>query len=189
MNARLNSRKFHRYLSLVISIQLLLWTVSGIYFSYNDITEVRGEHFLIEEVKPMKKKSNKISFSQAQKIVSSKTHLEPYNVVEIVEEVAGSEYRKVNRLPLYKVEALSKDQEEIDVYLDPFTEEILLIRSFKWRMWDLMWGFHIMDWNERDNMGNIFIKIFSILAFVSALSGVILFFMSRKRVVTSSKNL
>ena len=102
MNARLNSRKFHRYLSLLISIQLLLWTVSGIYFSYNDITEVRGEHFLIEEVKPMKKKSNKISFSQAQKIVSSKTYLEPYNVVEIVEEVAGSEYRKVNRLPLYK---------------------------------------------------------------------------------------
>ena len=189
MKAALTSRKFHRYLSLVISVQLLLWTVSGIYFSYNDITEVRGEHFLIKEAKNTVKEREKISFSRAKEIVSTKTYLVPYDVIEIVDDFPGSEYRKVNRLPLYKVEALSQKQEKIDVYLDPFTEEILLIRSFKWRMWDLMWGFHIMDWNERDNMGNIFIKIFSILAFVSALSGVILFFTSRKRARVTSKNL
>ena len=37
-------RKIHKYLSLFISIQLLLWTVSGIYFAYNKIELVRGEH-------------------------------------------------------------------------------------------------------------------------------------------------
>jgi hypothetical protein len=39
-----------------------------------------------------------------------------------------------------------------------------------------MWGLHIMDWQERDNIDNLFLKVFSILALISAISGVILFF-------------
>ena len=42
-------RLFHKYLSLVISIQLLLWTISGIYFAFNKIELVRGEQYLIEQ--------------------------------------------------------------------------------------------------------------------------------------------
>ena len=41
-------RFFHKYLSLIISIQLLLWTVSGIYFAFNKIELVRGEQYLLE---------------------------------------------------------------------------------------------------------------------------------------------
>ncbi len=36
-------RKVHRYLGLVIGVQLLLWTVSGLVFSWNTIKSVRGE--------------------------------------------------------------------------------------------------------------------------------------------------
>ena len=38
-------RKIHKYLSLFISLQLLLWTASGIYFAYNKIENVRGEQY------------------------------------------------------------------------------------------------------------------------------------------------
>ena len=38
-------RKIHKYLSFFISIQLLLWTISGIYFSFNKIELVRGEQY------------------------------------------------------------------------------------------------------------------------------------------------
>ena len=38
-------RQFHRYLSIFVSIQLLLWTLSGIYFAYNKIEMVRGEQY------------------------------------------------------------------------------------------------------------------------------------------------
>ena len=37
-------RKVHRYLGLVIGIQLLLWTVSGAIFSWNSIEAMRGEN-------------------------------------------------------------------------------------------------------------------------------------------------
>jgi uncharacterized iron-regulated membrane protein len=44
-----------------------------------------------------------------------------------------------------------------------------------------------MDWDERDNIGNIFLKLFSILALLSALSGIYLFFKSsRERKLTES---
>ncbi len=39
-------RKVHRYLGLIIGIQLLLWTGSGLFFSLNPIEKVRGEHLM-----------------------------------------------------------------------------------------------------------------------------------------------
>ena len=38
-------RNVHKYLSFFISVQLLLWTVSGIYFAFNKIELVRGEQY------------------------------------------------------------------------------------------------------------------------------------------------
>ena len=38
-------RNTHKYLSFFISIQLLLWTISGIYFAFNKIENVRGEQY------------------------------------------------------------------------------------------------------------------------------------------------
>ena len=41
-------RRIHRYLGLVIGLQLFLWTLSGAYFSWNSIRSVRGEDFIRE---------------------------------------------------------------------------------------------------------------------------------------------
>ena len=42
MAKKFTVRKIHRYLSIFIAIQLLLWAVSGIYFAFNKIEMVRG---------------------------------------------------------------------------------------------------------------------------------------------------
>ena len=125
-------------------------------------------------------KSIKIDTQRALSIVSDKTFLSPVGVFEITEDQPGSEYRG-RALPLYKIEALNEEDEQINVYLDPYSEKIVAIRSNQWRIWDFMWGIHIMDWNERDNIGNVFLKVFSILALLSALSGIYLFFVTNKR--------
>ncbi len=41
----LKIRKVHRYLGLFLGIQFLMWTVSGLYFSWTDIDEIHGDHF------------------------------------------------------------------------------------------------------------------------------------------------
>ncbi len=45
MNVR-TWRKVHRHLGLVIGVQLLLWTSSGLIFSWSSIQSVRGEHMI-----------------------------------------------------------------------------------------------------------------------------------------------
>jgi hypothetical protein len=41
-------RKTHRSLGVIIGIQFLFWTISGLYFSWTDIDEIHGDHFLKE---------------------------------------------------------------------------------------------------------------------------------------------
>ena len=208
-------RNTHKYLSFFISIQLLLWTISGIYFAFNKIENVRGEQYRLQSpsnysfkniefeipeatsavVKKRLDKTivaastkagmryfdeagdplKKISFDEAKKIVVKNTLLKPIAVEEINESKKGSEYRG-RQLPIYKVITHNANNKEINVYLNIFSGDIVAIRSAQWRIWDLMWGFHIMDWQERDNIDNMLLKIFSVLALISSLSGILLFF-------------
>jgi len=48
VNLHLFYRKSHRWLGLLTSIQLLMWTVSGLFFTLPDITDVRGEQYLVK---------------------------------------------------------------------------------------------------------------------------------------------
>ena len=208
-------RNTHKYLSFFISIQLLLWTISGIYFAFNKIENVRGEQYRLQSpsnysfkniefeipeatsavVKKLLDKTiiaastkagmryfdeagdplKKISFDEAKKIVVKNTLLKPIAVEEINESKKGSEYRG-RQLPIYKVITHNANNKEINAYLNIFSGDIVAIRSAQWRIWDLMWGFHIMDWQERDNIDNMLLKIFSILALISSISGILLFF-------------
>lgn len=43
-------RKTHRYLGLFIGIQFLLWTISGMYFSWTDLDEIHGDQYRETEV-------------------------------------------------------------------------------------------------------------------------------------------
>ena len=108
-------------------------------------------------------------------MVMLKTSLNPIDVEEISEPKRGSEYRGRD-LPIYKVQTKNDEGEPINVYLNIYSGDIASIRSDSWRTWDLMWGLHIMDWTERDNISNLFLKIFSILALISSISGLMLFF-------------
>ena len=208
-------RKIHKYLSLFISLQLLLWTASGIYFAYNKIENVRGEqyreqtsfsvdlskiNFEVEDISTLSfanrlnervvvirdtqgKKYfdfdgnliDKISFEDALKVVKTKTNLSPLLVEEVTEAKKRAEYRGRD-LPIFRVVSKNKKNEEINVYVNPYSGDISAVRSTQWRIWDLLWGFHIMDWQDRDNIGNIFLKIFSVLALLSAITGIVLFF-------------
>ncbi len=179
---KITLRNFHKYISLLISVQLLLWTISGIYFSFNKIENVRGEQYLVKGLDALKQSSElseKLSFEESIKIIEERTTLNPISVVLIEDLMRGSEYRG-RELPLYKVVSINEDDEEINVYQNPFSGEVVAIRSTQWRIWDLMWGLHIMDWVDRDNIGNIWLKIFSFIALFSSVSGIVLFFIENE---------
>jgi len=208
-------RNTHKYLSFFISLQLLLWTISGIFFAFNKIELVRGEQYRltqnfpinfdeikfsrsdVQQVKAINRLGktifvvsgskgieyldifgsslNKLNKDEVFEIVRASSTLKPIGLEEITESSKGSEFRGRD-LPLYKVTSLNDEDKKINLYINVFSGEITAVRSLQWRIWDLMWGFHIMDWQTRDKINNIFLKIFSILALVSSISGILLFF-------------
>ena len=208
-------RNIHKYLSFLISIQLLLWTVSGIYFAFNKIENVRGEqyreepnfnvdfsklNFEIDGAQNIRvtdrmdqqilvvdgiygreyldfygKDVQQLNAEEAKTLSAKHTSLIPESVELVTENIVGSEFRG-RALPIYRVKSVNDVGEGINVYLNVYTGEVEAVRSNQWRMWDLMWGFHIMDWETRDDIDNLLLKIFSILALISSITGVLLFF-------------
>ena len=208
-------RNIHKYLSFLISIQLLLWTVSGIYFAFNKIENVRGEqyreepnfnvdfsklNFEIDGAQNIRvtdrmdqeilvvdgiygreyldfdgKDVEQLNAEEAKALSAKHTSLIPKSVELVTENIVGSEFRG-RALPIFRVKSVNDVGESINVYLNVYTGEVEAVRSVQWRIWDLMWGFHIMDWETRDDIDNLLLKIFSILALISSITGVLLFF-------------
>ncbi|NOX85634.1 MAG: hypothetical protein GXO86_06685 [Chlorobi bacterium] len=55
------------------------------------------------------------------------------------------------------------------------------IRYRDWRIFDFLWMFHTMDYQERDRFGNILLRTFSVFALVTVISGFVLYFISYRR--------
>ena len=49
----LKIRKAHRYLGIFLGIQFIFWTLSGLYFSWTDINEIRVDY--LKKTKTLKK--------------------------------------------------------------------------------------------------------------------------------------
>ena len=77
-------RKAHRYLGLFLGVQFLMWTISGMYFSWTDIDDIHGDQFRNLEYQP-KAFNNLISPSQ----------------LEVAKGINSIEMRDINGVPYY----------------------------------------------------------------------------------------
>jgi hypothetical protein len=68
----------------------------------------------------------------------------------------------------------------VRVYVDADTGEVLAVRSRLWRLFDIMWGLHIMDLQTREDTHHPLLVGFAALALVSVLVGTILLFRRRR---------
>ena len=103
MKVSLKIRKIHRYLGLIIGIQFLIWTISGLYFSWTNLDEIHGDQF-------MKNPISKISFSglSGLEYISNISKLELLNI-------ANEPFYWVNEKQLYNAKNGNK--------LDEITEQ------------------------------------------------------------------
>ena len=66
------------------------------------------------------------------------------------------------------------------VYVNRDSGEIEAVRTRWWRIYDFMWGLHIMDLQTREDSHNPFVIVFGSLALIGALLGTLLLFRRRK---------
>ena len=67
-------------------------------------------------------------------------------------------------------------------YVDAGTGEIVARRTALWRFYDFLWGLHILDLGEREDVNNIWVRIFAWIGAISTIIGFILLpLVSRRR--------
>lgn len=67
------------------------------------------------------------------------------------------------------------------LYFSPYTGDLVARRHELWRWFDFLWMFHIMDYEERENVNNTLLRTASITGLLFALSGAWLLFYSFNR--------
>lgn len=92
------------------------------------------------------------------------------------------EYRK-EPLPAY---AITFDHpSNTTVYVSTQLGTVQKFRNNKWRVFDVLWMLHTMDYQTRDHFGNWILRTFSVLGLVTVFSGFWLFWLSRKKKIVS----
>ncbi|MBE7170451.1 MAG: PepSY domain-containing protein [Williamsia sp.] len=67
------------------------------------------------------------------------------------------------------------------VYVSSEVGRVEAFRNNKWRLFDLLWMMHTMDYKERDNFNNWLLRAFALFGLLTILSGFVLYWVSRKR--------
>ena len=67
-----------------------------------------------------------------------------------------------------------------NIYMRAATGEVVAVRSGWWRVFDFMWGLHIMDLETREDTSHPVLIIFAALGVLGALLGCVLMFRRRK---------
>ncbi|SNY94679.1 hypothetical protein [Flagellimonas pacifica] len=98
------NRKWHRYLGAVLGIQFLLWTLGGLYFSWTNIDEIRGDNL----------KQSKPSLSISDDFVSPSTFLNTGFTSE--DNVQSLELTTILTNPIYRVVLKTTDGVKVKLY-------------------------------------------------------------------------
>jgi len=95
------------------------------------------------------------------------------------------EYRE-SPLPAYAI--TFEHPSGTTVYVATELGTVQKFRNNKWRIFDFLWMLHTMDYQSRDNIGNIILRIFSIFGLVTVFSGFALYSISFKKGKKKNRN-
>jgi uncharacterized iron-regulated membrane protein len=124
---------------------------------------------------------NPINKSEAVKIAERRFN-EPAAVknVELLTKTSSHHEYRESPLPAY---AITFDHPtSTTVYVSTELGTVQKFRNEKWRIFDFLWMMHTMDYNGRDNFGNLLLKAFSVFGLVTILSGFVLYYVSSRSV-------
>jgi uncharacterized iron-regulated membrane protein len=212
--------KIHKWLALLMAVQILFWFVSGLFFAAVPIERVRSEHMkaaaaaapvaievaaaglarlgregvtgerieirtllghpvalvVPREGRPRLydlntgRAAGPISAVAAARIAEA-DHAGEQRAVRVTEITANdSEYR--GALPAWRVDF--DDGANRALYVAADTGAVTARRSTLWRVYDFLWGLHIMDWRGHQEFNSWLLTIATGLGLAIAVSGIVL---------------
>jgi hypothetical protein len=212
----------HKWLALLMAIQILLWFVSGLFFAAFPIERVRSEHAIAagraEPVALDAAAAGLARLAAAGVAAADKVELRALlgRPVALISSGAGrprlydltsgrrlspipmtfaariaeadhagglraarvarinansAEYR--GALPAWRVDF--EDGAGRSLYVAADTGAVTARRSTLWRVYDFLWGLHIMDWRGHEDFNNPLLIVATVLALAVIVTGIIMF--------------
>ncbi len=193
-------RKLHKWVGLIIALQFVMWTSSGLTMSLLDHERVEGKHHQTSHAHEPPKWPSR-TLAPAQILAAAKT---PVQMIEAIWVRERPVYRLTNKSAVWLVDAKDGTPTRVDaataraiaaadykgdgrpgradwmskadlearghlgpMWRVPFSDEdattlyvsaqdgrILERRNDTWRLFDLVWMLHIMDYTGRENFNN-----------------------------------
>lgn len=220
MRSHVIARKTHKWLGLFLGVQVVIWSLSGLYMTVVHIDTIHGDHLVRQ---PQPEGANAMALTDPLALASSAgaqdvrltwfggrpvyvltgasgeqmrdaidgrgiarpsepqiralaraiyTGGEPIAsaklITDIPDEIRG------RKPPLWRVEFAHWNKPTL--YLSPTTGELVSRRHELWRIFDFVWMLHIMDYDERENVNNPLLRVFTWGALLLSLSGAWLLF-------------
>ncbi|MBC3539828.1 hypothetical protein H7U12_09050 [Rufibacter sp. H-1] len=118
--------------------------------------------------------------------IARNTVVDPARIqkVEYLTEVGTHHEYREKPLPAW---AVMFQEPNCTVYVSSELGTFQTIRHNQWRVFDFLWMLHTMDFQGRDNIGNVLLKAFSIFGLITVLSGFVLYFVSSPSFRTEKK--
>lgn len=221
-------RKYHKWLSLIIGVQMMIWIASGAYMVLMDLDFIHGDH-LVEEQQVLLPEPGGIKVSLAELLqrypeTTSTTltslmgrpvyQLTQSSVVVVINAETGEPLGPIDRqraielanyhysreadvasavlierdppgelgsrpLPAWQINY--DDFGNTSFYISAHTGALMTKRHDFWRLFDVMWMLHIMDYETRDDVHNLLLTLSALLGLLAALSGIGLTYYRFKR--------
>ncbi len=214
--AALTARRLHRWIGLVVGVQALVWTLSGLYMVAIDLDIIHGDHLIRTEAPrharlgdvadPLRaaravpggdgvrllwlgdRPVYAVSAPAGPVILDARTTApvapptedeirsiaaERFNgdagivEVDLLQEVPFEIRGRTAPLWRVRFEGWNKPT----LYFSATTGELLSRRHELWRVFDFLFGLHIMDYGERENPNNMLLRVFSWAALTLTLTG------------------
>jgi uncharacterized iron-regulated membrane protein len=103
--------------------------------------------------------------------IAEADHLGPARAARVSRVTANSsEYR--GELPAWRVDF--DDGASRSLYVAADTGLVTARRSTLWRVYDFLWGLHIMDWRAHENFNTPILIVASLLGLVMAIAGIVM---------------
>ncbi|WP_133406319.1 PepSY domain-containing protein [Parashewanella tropica] len=219
------ARRYHKWLMILVGIQFVIWSITGVYMVSLDIHYIHGES--LQETEPYDIQTQDVRYSindllrqypKAKeielrpvlgKLVYQLTLLAPTRHSILVDAETGKILSKVDQQqainiaesayryshPIKDVKLLSERSQipselsprylpvwqiKFDhfssptFYISQQTGKIVTKRHSYWRIFDWMWRFHIMDYDDGGNVSNWFLLLVTTLGMLAALTGAVL---------------
>ncbi len=220
-------RQLHKWLGLIVGLQLLLWTESGLVFAFLDHHQVRGEHStrsLDEPLLPrgavLAEPTGWLADHRGEKTYEVRLQalldhwvwrIEVQDRVELrsaesgarfvidqplVERLASVHYAGAGRLQSVAFQKTSgletrnagsvwqarfDDPQQTTLYFSAEDGRLVQARNATWRLFDVFWMLHTMDYEGRDDFNNPLVITVATATLWLTLSGLLLLLKSFRR--------